>query len=104
MFIRSYSQSISKTELCFPKADGISHDMLTPEQCRAARAILDWTQVDLAQRTKISDVTIRGFELEHSSLKDSTAQLLRLTFEAAGIEFLDSNGSGPGARLAVSRK
>lgn len=78
--------------------------MLTPEQCRAARAILDWTQVDLADRTKVSDTTIRKFELGHSSLKDSTAQLLRLTFEAAGVEFLDSNGGGPGARLATPRK
>ena len=28
--------------------------MLSPEQCRAARALLNWTQADLAERVSIS--------------------------------------------------
>ena len=74
--------------------------MITPEQCRAARALLDWTQKGLADRAKISNQTVRNFEHRKSELKDSTAQLLRMIFEAEGVVLLDPNGGGPGARLA----
>ena len=36
--------------------------MLAPEQSRAARGWLDWSQDDLAQRAKVSLSTIRDFE------------------------------------------
>lgn len=78
--------------------------MITPEQCRAARALLDWTQRDLASRAKLTPLTIREFERGKSRLKDSTAQLLRMVFETAGVAFIDQNGGGPGVRLAVSRE
>ncbi|MEO1240819.1 MAG: helix-turn-helix transcriptional regulator [Pseudomonadota bacterium] len=74
--------------------------MITPEQCRAARALLDWTQKDLAERANISNQTVRNFEHRTSQLKDSTAKLLRMIFEAEGVVLLDPNGGGPGARLA----
>lgn len=74
--------------------------MITPEQCRAARALLDWTQRDLAARAKLSTLTIREFERNKSRLKDSTAQLLRMVLEAEGVVLIDANGGGPGARLA----
>ena len=35
---------------------------LTPEQCRAARAWLDWSQNDLADAANISLSTVRDFE------------------------------------------
>ena len=73
--------------------------MITPEQCRAARALLDWTQLDLANEAKISDFTVRNFERRNATLKESTAQLLRMIFEANGVVFIDENGGGPGARL-----
>lgn len=75
--------------------------MITPEQCRAARALLDWTQRDLAARAKLSTLTIREFERNKSRLKDSTAQLLRMVLEAEGVVLIDENGGGPGARLAA---
>lgn len=74
--------------------------MITPEQCRAARALLDWTQRDLAARAKLSTLTIREFERNKSRLKDSTAQLLRMVLEAEGVVLIDANGGGPGVRLA----
>lgn len=36
--------------------------MLAPEQSRAGRAWLDWTQEDLAERANVSLSTVRDFE------------------------------------------
>ncbi len=73
--------------------------MLTPEQCRAARALLDWTQGDLAAQASISTVSIRAFE-KGGEMRDSNQKLLRLTLEAAGVSFIAENGGGAGVRLA----
>lgn len=76
--------------------------MLDPTQCRAARALLDWTQQDLSDTTGLSKVTIRAFE-KGGEMRDSNRTLLRLTFEKAGVQFIDTNGGGPGARLRDPR-
>jgi DNA-binding XRE family transcriptional regulator len=72
--------------------------MITPAQCRAARALLDWTQSDLAAATGLSVVTIRSFE-KGGEMRDSNRTLLLLSFEKAGVEFIPENGSGAGVRL-----
>lgn len=72
--------------------------MLTPAQCRAARALLDWTQARLSEVTGLSTVTIRSFEAGRDA-RESNRTLLRLAFERAGIDFIDKNGGGSGARL-----
>ena len=72
--------------------------MITPAQCRAARALLDWTQSDLAEATGLSAVTIRTFE-KGGEMRDSNRTLLELSFEKAGIVFIWENGDGPGVRL-----
>jgi len=73
---------------------------MTPAQCRAARALLDWTQADLAARTSISAVSIRGFE-KGGDMRDSNRKLVRLTLEAAGVYFLECGDAsrGPGVSL-----
>lgn len=73
--------------------------MITPDQCRAARALLRMSQDDLAAKTKISAVTVRKFENQTGTLRDSMVHLIKLTLEAEGIEFIDENGGGPGVRL-----
>ncbi len=73
--------------------------MLTPSQCRAARALLDWTQPDLVQVTGLSAVTIRAFE-RGGVMRESNKTLLRLALEKAGVEFIPENGGGAGVRLA----
>ncbi|KQZ99769.1 hypothetical protein ASD64_14715 [Mesorhizobium sp. Root157] len=72
---------------------------MTPEQCRAARALKDWTQSDLAKASGVSDLTIRNFERSKTTLQPATLQVLRTALEAAGVLFIDSNGNGPGVRL-----
>jgi transcriptional regulator with XRE-family HTH domain len=72
--------------------------MISPAQCRAARALLDWTQPDLAQKTGLSVVTVRAFE-KGGEMRESNRNLLRLSLESAGIQFIPENGGGAGVRL-----
>jgi transcriptional regulator with XRE-family HTH domain len=79
--------------------------MITPAQCRAARALLNWSQQQLADASKAGVVTIRNFEGGKSSPINSTLEVLRRALESAGVEFTDGNAPGvklhkPGARVA----
>lgn len=77
--------------------------MISPEQCRAARALLRMSQDALAAKAKVSPVTIRKFENQTGVLRDSMVNLIRLTLEAEGVQFINENGGGPGVRL-INRK
>lgn len=74
---------------------------ITPAQCRAARALLDWTQDELAERAAVSRGTIRGFESSQHALQRSTASAILRALEAGGVSFVeaDRNG-GEGVRFA----
>ena len=74
---------------------------LTSGQIRAARAFLRWRAEDLAQASSVGVATIRRAELADSETSMTTPNDLsvRRAFEAAGIEFIDGNGGGPGVRL-----
>ena len=47
-------------------------DMLTPDQLRAARALVKWSREDLAEKASVAAVTIKGFELLGADSKIST--------------------------------
>ena len=81
-------------------------------QCRAARALLKWSQSDLSHAAKIGRPTLAEFEAERRTLYRRTFDSLRLTFKTAGVLliepengegpgviFIDQNGGGPGVRL-----
>ena len=72
---------------------------LTPAQCRAARALLNWSQAQLAEASKIATKTIANFELGKRQPHDRTLDDLRDALEAAGVIFVAENGDGPGVRL-----
>jgi transcriptional regulator with XRE-family HTH domain len=74
----------------------------SPAQCRAARALLDWTQKDLADASKVGTKTIADYERGASTPFERTVRDLREAFEAAGIEF--TNGAAPGLRLRPKRR
>jgi len=73
--------------------------MITPEQCRAARGLLAWTQYDLANRAGVGIVTVHQFEAGLSQPRRATGEVIRRAFEDAGVVFIDDNGGGPGVRL-----
>ena len=66
--------------------------VLSPAQCRAARAILGWTQADLAERAALARKTIADFEMNVRSLQFRTRRDITATFEGVGIEFIWGNG------------
>jgi transcriptional regulator with XRE-family HTH domain len=70
---------------------------LTPSQCRAARALLNWSQGELAEASKVATKTIANFELGKRRPYDRTLDDLRSALEAAGVEF--TNGDQPGVRM-----
>jgi transcriptional regulator with XRE-family HTH domain len=63
-----------------------------------ARAALGLGVRELAAAAKMSADTVARFE-RGEDLKERTIEALQRTFEAAGIEFIDENGGGPGVRL-----
>jgi DNA-binding XRE family transcriptional regulator len=70
-----------------------------PSQVRAARGLLNLTQQDLADISGVSLRTIVQFERGKKEPSVSIAKVLRLSLEAAGIEFIPENGGGVGVRL-----
>jgi transcriptional regulator with XRE-family HTH domain len=74
---------------------------LTGAQIRAARALLNWSAADLARQSALGVNTIRRAEVaqDATSLTAANEMAIRRAFEAAGAEFIDENGGGPGVRL-----
>jgi ribosome-binding protein aMBF1 (putative translation factor) len=70
--------------------------MITPHQCRSARELVDWSREDLQKKTKLARETIGNFERGNGNLTMKTLEILKTTFETAGIEFVDD-----GDRLGV---
>jgi transcriptional regulator with XRE-family HTH domain len=73
--------------------------MITPEQCRAARALLGWGQQDLANQARVGIVTVNQLENGLSRPRHATLEVIQRALESAGVEFIDENGGGPGVRL-----
>jgi hypothetical protein len=74
---------------------------LTSGQIRAARAFLRWRAKDLARESAVGVATIRRAELteDETSMTAPNDLSIRRALEAAGVEFIDENGGGPGVRL-----
>lgn len=73
--------------------------MLTPAQCRMARAALEIGVRDLANLAGVSAMTVTRFENGHSGGYPSTLEKIRRALEKAGVIFVEENGEGPGVRL-----
>ena len=80
--------------------------VLTSAQIRAARSLIKWTAEDLARQSSVSLRTIRRAELADQDTSMTTANNLavRRALEAAGVEFIDENGSGPGVYLRKTQQ
>ncbi|SDG17887.1 Helix-turn-helix [Limimonas halophila] len=68
--------------------------MIRSEHCRAARALLGWTQQELADQADLGLITVRNFEAGKTTPHKGTLRLLRETFERHGITFITEGGVG----------
>jgi len=73
--------------------------MITSAQCRAARGLVGWSQQELAKNAGVGTVAIHQLESGTSQPRRATLDVVRRALEAAGVEFIDENGGGPGVRL-----
>ena len=68
---------------------------------KAARALLDWSQEQLASAANLSIPTIKRLEAQDGPLggRSDTGEKIEEALRRGGIEFIDENGGGPGVRL-----
>jgi ribosome-binding protein aMBF1 (putative translation factor) len=75
--------------------------MLTGLQIKTARELLRWSQSDLADKTRLPRRAILRAERTDCEALITIVQEneVRRVLMAAGIEFIDESGAGPGVRL-----
>ena len=74
-------------------------DAVVPPQVRAARGLLAWSQDQLSAASCVPKRTIARLELGEGAPQRRTLAAIRTALEAAGVEFIEENGGGPGVRL-----
>lgn len=72
---------------------------MTPAQCRAARALINWTQPKLANAASLGLSTVVDFEKERRKVSLDAESAMQTALEAAGVIFVAENGEGPGVRI-----
>lgn len=70
------------------------------KQIQAARALIGWSQAELAEKAGLSVPTVKRAEGD-GRLNASTNALsaMKAALEDAGVEFIPENGGGAGVRL-----
>jgi DNA-binding XRE family transcriptional regulator len=82
----------------------MKRQIIVPAQIRAARAMLEWSQEDLAEKSEVSLSTVRDVESQRRPLDTSAAAEIHRTLENAGVIFIPgSPDAGPGVRLVAGR-
>lgn len=73
---------------------------MSPSQCRAGRALLNWSQDQLAENAQVARATIADFETVGRMPMRNNMVSIRSALEAAGVAFIDEEGdSGAGVRF-----
>jgi transcriptional regulator with XRE-family HTH domain len=65
------------------------HTMITVEQIKAARGLLEWSQDDLADAAILSRPAINNLERRVTKPHTNTLERIQKALEKAGIEFID---------------
>jgi transcriptional regulator with XRE-family HTH domain len=79
--------------------------MTEPAQVRAARALIGWSQAELASAAGLTLSEIDRFETgAPDSVSAATIEKMRAALESAGVAFIPKNGGGAGVRLRKGRQ
>ena len=79
--------------------------MVSSSQIKAARAMLGWSAIELANRSGVGSASIKRYEVQPGIPIANTKNLMviRNTFEDAGIEFTGDSLVNPGVTLSIKR-
>jgi predicted transcriptional regulator len=77
--------------------------MVSSSQIKAARAMLGWSAIELANRSGVGSASIKRYEVQSGIPIANTKNLMviRNTFEEAGIEFTGDPLVNPGVTLRI---
>jgi transcriptional regulator with XRE-family HTH domain len=64
-------------------------DVISPQQCRAARAGLEWSRSDLANKAGLAERTVNDFERGAREPHANNRGAIRAAFEREGVTFTD---------------
>ncbi len=70
--------------------------MISPEQSRAARGWLDWSQEELAKRANVSLSTVRDFEKRRRVPIRNNLDAMQRALEATGVALVFEGDIGAG--------
>lgn len=73
--------------------------MITARQIRAARALLGWSQQQLADKAIVSHNALARLEKGSVDSRVSTINAVQKALTKAGVEFLSADQKGEGVRL-----
>ena len=73
--------------------------MITPRQIRAARALLGWSQQQLADEAIVSLNAVTRLEKGKVDSRTSTVSAIEKALTKGGVEFLAADVKGEGVRL-----
>jgi ribosome-binding protein aMBF1 (putative translation factor) len=71
---------------------------MSPEQVRAARNWLAWTQAQLAAQARVGLSTIKDYESGKRTPIENNVAAIKATLEKAGMKFTANSVSGPIAK------
>jgi DNA-binding XRE family transcriptional regulator len=78
---------------------GLPKVTIDATQCRGARAMVGWTQTELAAAAGVSRPTIVDFERGVRTPHPNNLTAIRAALERAGVQFIAQNGGGAGVRM-----
>jgi transcriptional regulator with XRE-family HTH domain len=74
--------------------------LFSPSQIRAARALLGWSQSEVAAAAGLSIPTVKRAEADDGIRVSGDALVaIASALQKAGVDFIVENGGGPGVRL-----
>jgi transcriptional regulator with XRE-family HTH domain len=71
---------------------------MSPEQVRAARSWLGWTQAELAEAANVGLSTVKDYESAKRTPIANNLEAIKRVLEKAGIKFTAGSVSGPIAK------
>jgi transcriptional regulator with XRE-family HTH domain len=77
---------------------------ITGPQCRAARALIQWSREELAEDSAVAIETIADFEIGREIPPDDVLNKLQTVLEEGGAVFIPENGGGVGVRLKFNSR